>query len=241
MKIIIDPALFTHALKALKEMNNDCVLSFEEDKLFAVLVDPSLASLVVLKISKDDFIQYDIEEPVDIGVDISKLLSFVATLKEPVEIEQEDGKLIITSGKFGANMSTVSVSECPKRPRKCVFDDHVSLLSIPVQDLKLAIKQATNSSEILLKTTEKDGTFEVIIEDGTDLYPTTFSKNELTDAVIGDAEVNASHNLLEPILKVIPSKNVTIGVATEYVIKFAAQLGKKSSTTFYLAPRIVKE
>ena len=234
-------------LRDLQEINNllltlvpEAKFEFKKEGLSVSAVDPSHVAMIVINVSKDGFLEYDVEEDTEVGIDLDKMKEILklGSKGDVVDIVLEDSRLTYTIGDLVTSMSTIDTSgmSIPKVPELSLPARAV----VPLEDFELALKSAHRFSDhIVIKITPES--FEMYSEGESDATRMVLSKEKLRELDC-EEEVRSIYPIeyLVKLVKHIDTADfITVSMSTDYPIKIDFEIVKGHGTaSFLLAPRI---
>ncbi|MEL9999306.1 MAG: DNA polymerase sliding clamp [Thermoplasmata archaeon] len=212
---------------------------FSKKGLSVKCVDPAHVAMIVLDLNREAFLEYNLDEETEVGVDLEKIKDFLknTSSNDVIEIKKEDSKLLLTVGYLSRTMSTIDPSSItvPKVPSLGLPAKAV----VPTDQFAGGIKVAENISDnITLHITPNEfRLYSTGDEDSTKLV----IPKDLLKELKCDNEVRSLYpvDYLLRFIKAINSEFVTINLGTDYPVKIEFSFsGEKGNGLFLLAPRI---
>jgi proliferating cell nuclear antigen len=89
---------FAKAMEAVWNIIDEGVFKISKDQISLIAMDPSQISMIIFRLPKETFLEYSVEEPLSVGIDIdyAKKILKRAKANEQIRISVDKGKLIMT-------------------------------------------------------------------------------------------------------------------------------------------------
>jgi proliferating cell nuclear antigen len=89
---------FAKAMEAVWNIIDEGVFKISKDQISLIAMDPSQISMIIFRLPKETFLEYEVSEPLSVGIDIdyAKKILKRAKANEQIRIGVEKGKLIMT-------------------------------------------------------------------------------------------------------------------------------------------------
>jgi len=89
---------FAKAMEAIWNIIDEGIFKIGKDQISLVAMDPSQISMIIFRLPKETFLEYEVSEPISVGIDIdyAKKILKRAKANEQIRIGMEKGKLIMT-------------------------------------------------------------------------------------------------------------------------------------------------
>ncbi len=202
-------------------------------------VDPAHVAMIVLDLPKDAFLEYNVPEDTEIGVDLEKIKDFLKTASssDVIELKKEDSRLTLIVGNLSRSMPTIDPSSMtvPKVPSLGLPTRAV----IPSEQFIDGIKAAENISDnITLHITPNE--FRLYTKGDEDSSNLVIPKDLLKELKC-DQEAKSLYpvDYLLKFTKAVNSDYLTINLGTDYPVKIDFTFSNgKGQGMFLLAPRI---
>ena len=236
-------------VKDLKEITNllltlvtEAKFEFSAEGLSINAVDPAHVAMIILKVGKEGFSEYDVEEE-EVGIDLDKVRDILklASSGDVVEITKETGKLVFMMGNLTRSMPLIDTSamSIPRIPN-IVLPAKVVL---PKSEFENGIKAAESISDnITFKITPTE--FEMYTEGDEDSAKLSIPKDMLKE--IQCEEPVKSMYPVDYLLKLVKAMDtndyITLYIGNDYPVKIVFNVVRgKGESTYLLAPRIEGE
>jgi len=231
-----DPKLMSDAIAVVSEIVNEVRIKLLEDGMSIVAVDPANVALVIFKLPKESFSQYDAgNETWGVNLDDLKKILKRAGAAGSVVFEEEAGKLKITifdKVKRTFNLALIEVSSEDKDIPELNFGARVEMdsfgFSLAVEDANVVADSC--SFEM------KDGVFTVAGSGNLNSAKAEFSGEEMELFGTGRSKYS-----LEYLMKFIKAAKISSKVVVNFSDDYPLRLdfpGEKMGIGFVLAPRV---
>ncbi|MCX6774408.1 MAG: proliferating cell nuclear antigen (pcna) [Candidatus Micrarchaeota archaeon] len=89
---------FAKAMEAIWNIIDEGIFKIGKDQISLIAMDPSQISMIIFRLPKETFLEYEVSEPISVGIDIdyAKKILKRAKANEQIRISIEKGKLIMT-------------------------------------------------------------------------------------------------------------------------------------------------
>ncbi len=236
-------------VKDLKEITNllltlvsEAKFDFSAEGMSVKAVDPAHVAMIVLDITKDAFLEYEVEEE-QLGVDLDKIKDILklASSGELVEISKDGNKLTFMIGNLTRSMPLIDTSalSVPRVPNLVL----PAKVVLPVSEFEYGIKAAESISDnITFKVTPSE--FEMYTEGDEDSARLSIPKDMLKE--ISCEEPVKSMYPVDYLLKLVKAMDsadyLTVYLGTDYPVKIEFDVAAGKGKGYYLlAPRIEGE
>ena len=236
-------------VKDLKEITNvlltivtEAKFDFTADGLSVTAVDPAHVAMIILKVGKDGFHEYDAGEE-EIGVDLDKVRDILklASSGDVVEITKETGKLTFLMGNLTRSMPLIDTSamSVPRIPNLVL----PAKVVVSKSEFENGIRAAESISDnIKLKITPTE--FEMYTEGDEDVAKLSIPKDMLKE-IQCEEPVKSMYpvDYLLKLAKALDSADyLSIYLGNDYPVKIIFNVVRgKGEGTYLLAPRIEGE
>jgi proliferating cell nuclear antigen len=145
----------------LSQFEDDCVISFEEDSLRTIVIDPSHVSVIDMKIKKTSLMEYASDGKYDIGIDLEKLEDSIKYWKNIAcfTFYKKDGTIEMSAknrnelGEYARKMETMDTASFQKVKIPTIESDVEFTLS--PKGLLQFLKEASNIADFFTINTDK--------------------------------------------------------------------------------------
>jgi proliferating cell nuclear antigen len=230
------PKLLSDAIGIISELVTEVRIKLKNEGMSIVAVDPANVALVIFRLPKESFSEYEAGESVwgvNLG-DLKKILKR-ATTSSSLVFEQEDNQLNITiydSVKRNFVLSLIDVDNEDKDEPDLEFSCSVEMES---SSFSQAIEDSAIVSDACSFLTGENF-FIVEAMGGLNSFRAEFSGDETTLKGIGKSKYS-----LEYLLKFIKASKISDKVSLKYSDDYPLRLdfpGEKMGIGFVLAPRV---
>lgn len=235
---------FKDALESIGNLVEEAIFKFDSDGVSLRAMDPSQISMVRFMAKKDEFAEYEVSEPINIGlsiVDLCKVLSrAVSERAESIQIENKENAVELTiahtdkTSKF--RLPILDISQTVSGDPKVADAAAVKIIS---EAVKNALKNCELvSTYVTFVATAEQFTIESKGERsqyGIDLRK---SGSDVGDIIVKDAEARATFPLqyLNDITKGAgDSATMQLGYASNGVLRISYEI-PVGEVSFFLAP-----
>ena len=157
MIIAVKPLL--EVIKSVKGFKSEISFNFNQDGLYFYVIDNANVSLISVKIKKEEFKDYRLNDNLSFGLNIDDFFNIIKShKKEDLTLEIKENQLNLTfSNGFNALMTLINIE---KEEEKSLNLEFSTILEMPYKQFKEIIK---NSSEIsdALSLEFKENTFKI--------------------------------------------------------------------------------
>jgi len=89
---------FVKAMEAVWNIIDEGIFKIGKDQISLIAMDPSQISMIIFRLPKETFLEYEVSEPISVGIDIdyAKKILKRAKANEQIRLSIEKGKLIMT-------------------------------------------------------------------------------------------------------------------------------------------------
>jgi len=231
-----DPKLMGDAVAIISEIVSEVRIKLLEDGMSIVAVDPANVALVIFKLPKESFSQYETGSEIW-GVnlnDLKKILKRAGT-SSSVVLEEEDGKLKITifdKIKRIFKLSLIEVSAEDKEIPELNFSARVEMNAV---DFSKAIEDAS----VVADSCSLIASENIFLVEGTGNLNST--RAEFSGDSIEMFGTGKSKYSLEYMMKFIKAMKISNSVVVNFSDDYPLKLdfpGEKMGVGFVLAPRV---
>lgn len=234
MKFTIMASQLKQVLSILSEVENEMRFELKTDGLYIRAVDPANAAMIDININSSSFVQWDIENDIDVGVDVFKFKNLISDAGKMSDVSVSIGdKMKVSFDGMNYNLSMLDPSTLRAKPR------------VPELDLPIKINIDLDIIKSILKgVTKIDGEIVNIITDGNELKLYSDSKNGLDDITSDPIEIDGNFEKSESMysldyLKLLNLLNGEISMKYNSNMPIVFEYEKDGIKLFYMiAPRI---
>lgn len=147
MNFVIMGEKFKQILNILNTVENEMRFEFYPEYMHVRSVDPASVALVDLKLNKELFVSYEIEEPREVGIDIRDLYDLISTAGKLSDIAISLGdKMGINFDGLNFERSFIDPSTIRQTPRMPELPLNVSM-KLDLDIIKLSLKGANTNNK----------------------------------------------------------------------------------------------
>ncbi|MEM2873858.1 MAG: proliferating cell nuclear antigen (pcna) [Candidatus Nanoarchaeia archaeon] len=238
-----EPRILNATVSILSDFITEASFSFQKEGIKLLALDPANISMVILNILPSAFMEYRVEQPVDITVNLEALKQAVKRAKptDPVTLTLDKNKLKISiSGKSTKNFF-VPLLEREGKERKIPSLDFMATIELDAAEFRDYIDDAAIAGDAVVLEADKN-TFAISAGDiGSKVrIELTKGADPLFQIAVGDA-VKATYSveyLRKMARAAILADAVTVQFAKDYPLKLDFKSLNKLQMSFILAPRI---
>lgn len=241
--VIEDAKKFKSAIDAIVNLIDESTLEVTTDGLELKSMDPSQIAMVCFSMPKEAFVEYEVQNPMRVGLNFSNLSKILARSKanEKIEILLEENKIsIIFSGGKKRRSFKLPVLEMPasiSREPNMQPDMTIKMLGGVLKD---GLKDASLVSTHVTMNANEEG-FRIDVKgDSSDLVVEQQKDSEDIIDITGTAASKSTFPLqyLEDITKACPDTNpITLMLKSDAPIKIEYEV-EGAKMRYFLAPRI---
>lgn len=234
MKASIECGKLRKIIGIVEPLDKELSIECRADGWTMKTVDPAHVAMVDLAVTSGYFNAYRCDENETIRVELEKVKNFLSLIKssELVEVENANGKLVLSSGtltrKIGLIENCENTVKVPKLTLPCSFD-------IPTSALNSAAKAGGSVSDHI----------EIKVRDGKVTFLSAGDTDEMELSCIAQKKVENARSLFPldyfaSIVKAIPSSDCTVKLGDDMPIVLSFSDGEAAELVadVLIAPRI---
>jgi len=236
-KIDNSQKIFTNCIQAIKTITDEACLDISSDRISTKAIDPSNTCMIELSISSNVFSEFSVSDPIQLPVDISKLLKFVEKMITAIDIEldEEKHKLNLNTERLHYGLPLLAPDSLRKPPKIPNLDDGYYDIQITGAEYKEFI-DAVSSIGNYIYLGVKDGIF---FAEGMSDSDFGTVKYEIPDVPAPNSRCMYSLGYLEDFVKIFKSLNsVRLSLRTDYPLKIFFSFAENVNGMYLLAPRV---
>ncbi len=248
MKLVLDKARdFQKSVNAIAVLIDEAEFLIDKEKLALKATDPSQISMIDFELGKNAFKEFQVSEPVTIGLDLDYLAQVMGRAKpdDELTLELNSGKTTLKVGLKGASSRNFSIPLIdvskgavpnPKIEFQAVLSLNASVLQDALKDAELISNHVTlgmSSESFYVKANSSKGTLD---------SETGKKEKSIKEFKVG-AECKSMFPLdyLKDMLKTADSKDeIELKLRADAPVQITYKIGK-ARITYFLAPRIESE
>ncbi|HEX54638.1 MAG: proliferating cell nuclear antigen (pcna) [Candidatus Altiarchaeales archaeon] len=236
--VISDIRAWKNSIEAIAALIDEGTLQIQKDGLKLRAMDPSQISLVDLKLPSSAFDKYNVEKPIDVGIDFSELSKITKRLKadDKIELSLKDRFIMVFRGETTRKFE-LSVIESTSTPPKEPTIEFTAEVKIGANILKESLKDAELVSNHVTLVIN-DG-FSIRSEGDTGSVNVNFNDDSIMGISVKEmARATFSLDQLNNLLRAAdPGGIVLIKLRTDAPLMLEYAIGD-GRVIYYLAPRI---
>ncbi|PIN72380.1 proliferating cell nuclear antigen (pcna) [Candidatus Woesearchaeota archaeon CG10_big_fil_rev_8_21_14_0_10_45_5] len=243
MKLALaEPKYLKDSISIISELVNEARMKITSDCIEIIAMDPANVAMVAFKLLSSAFVEYDIEKPTELGINLSNLKQILkrAGSNETMIIETAENRLKITLDGNTKRTFLIPLIDLEEKEQK-------------VPELKFTAKIKTSSSTLSSSIEDAD----IVAESVTfAVEPQRFIISAEGDLSKAQVEIKASESTkielkgeavkarysIEYLKKMMTAsklcENVSISMSNDYPLKLEYAETDKLMIAFILAPRI---
>lgn len=242
MKLTLaEPKFFKEPIAIISDLVNEVVFRIDKDKLELIAMDPANVAMIVYKLLGSVFVEYDIDEPVEIGVNLDNLKQVLRRAKpaDTLTLELLESKLKITLKSSSTRVFTLSLinleeerQKVPELDFKCRVEMPSNLFDEAVEDMDVV------SDSVAFEIS--DNVFNIQAAGNISTAKVSFKSNDIVK--IDSKENVRSRYSVEYLKKIVKggklSDHLTLWLSNDYPMKIEYKIIDKLSLATILAPRV---
>ncbi|MBS3150745.1 proliferating cell nuclear antigen (pcna) [Candidatus Woesearchaeota archaeon] len=243
MKLTLsEPRFFKEPIIIISELVNEVVFKINRDGLELVAMDPANVAMVVYKLLGSAFVEYEIDDEIEIAVNLDNLKQVLRRAKpaDIITLELLESKLKITLKGTSERVFTLSLINLNDDERQKVPNlDFKSRIEIPSNLFNEAIEDMDVVSDSVAFEV-KDRIFSVQAAGNLSTARVSFKENDNLSIESND-NVRSRYSL-EYLKKIIKGSKLSdvcrIWLGNEYPLKIEYKVMDRLSLQIILAPRV---
>ena len=246
MKLTLaEPKYLKNPVAIISELVNEVVIKIDKEKIELIAMDPANVALINFKLLSSAFVEYSVDEEIEIGVNLDNLKQILRRAKpsDTLTLELNNNRLKIElegENRRTFNLSLLNIENQKQRIPELKFSGGVemstSLFDEAVEDMSVVA-----DSVIFLADNEK---FSIQASGNLSNAVVQFN-NERSNIKLDSSNMIKSKYSLEYLKKIIKgsslSDNVSISFGNDYPLKVDYKVLDKLSLSFILAPRVAND
>lgn len=244
-KAKINAGSFKDSIESISRLVDEIKLNIKDEGITSKSADPANVAMVIFKLQKEGFDEFNVEEEMTIGLDLNRLEDIlgVASTSDQITMESEDGsKLSISVSGFEYNISLLDPSTIQQEPKVPDLDLPAEIY-IEGNKIRKAVRASEKVSDYVILSTENDK-FIISAEGDNDSVKMELGSDKLIDMKTEeDVRSIFSLDYLSDMSKSIKkASEVQIRLGTDYPVKINFKIANEDGEIEYLlAPRIESE
>ena len=242
MKLTLaEPKFFKEPIVIISDLVNEVVFRIDKDKLELVAMDPANVAMIVYNLLGSVFVEYDIDEPVEVAVNLDNLKQVLRRAKpaDTLTLELLESKLKITLKSSSTRVFTLSLinmqeekQKVPELDFKCMIEMTSKLFDEAIEDMDVV------SDSVAFEV--KDDTFNIQAAGNISTAKVSFNSDDFVK--INAKEDVRSRYSVEYLKKIIKggklSDKINLWLSNDYPMKIEYKIIDKLSLSAILAPRV---
>ncbi|MGP6293438.1 DNA polymerase sliding clamp [Caldiplasma sukawensis] len=241
MKVIIQNSSLKEICDAVESITNEARFDFDKDGLYIKAIDSARIALVDLKVDKEYFVMYDVNERKEIAMDVSKLKGILRLGSSTENLTLSTGndeqlkKLIVTIGKIEREMSLLDSVVPPSKLPSITAENYVNIKKSDFERILRAANDVRDAIKLHI-------TFNKFLAEAESSSDKVRYEEKAPDIEISSSGEAVSSYPLDYLVKIIRSisgtERVKISFNSNYpaIIEFPEK--EHWSIKYYLAPRM---
>jgi len=227
---------FKQLIKQINNVTSEIHLHIG-DSITSRAVDTSNTIMVEVELPPSSFEQYKCDKPIDVAIDVSRILPFLNLTYGFVTIDIREDSVNLSSGKFSLNMATLDKNTIKKEPNSPPLE-FTGSSTVEAVKLRGYIKEANKFGDKVRVTICEYGNLI------TEILTLDDDSNELIFTIDnGFTGENGEVSSLYSIELIKDAINHTTGIidiemSTDHPIKLGTKIGEFGKVNYLIAPRI---
>ncbi len=242
MKLTLqDTKYFKDSVTIMSDLVTETRLKVSKTGVESIAMDPANVAMIILKILPTSFVEYEIKETTEIGINLANLKQVLRRSKpdDVMTLEIEDGKLKITLKSKSTRTFYLPILDTEEREQRVPELKFAAKIECPSNVLSDAIEDADIVGESVTLIAEPK---KFTIEAEGDLSKAKVEISEGEGAKIVAAEKVKAKYSIEYLKKMISgakiAENVIVRFDKDYPLQLDFKETDKVSMSFILAPRV---
>ncbi len=246
MKLTLaEPKYLKNPVAIISELVNEVVIKIDKEKIELIAMDPANVALINFKLLSSAFVEYSVDEEIEIGVNLDNLKQILRRAKpsDTLTLELKNNRLKIElegENRRTFHLSLLNIENQKQRIPELKFSGSIemntSLFDEAVEDMSVVA-----DSVIFLADNEK---FSIQASGNLSNAAVQFN-NERSNIKLDSSNMIKSKYSLEYLKKIIKgsslSDNVMISFGNDYPLRADYKVLDKLSLSFILAPRVAND
>ena len=243
---IAEPRLLKESINIISELVNEVTFKVDTNKIEIVAMDPANVAMVIFKLLSSSFIEYQVEKPVAIAINLDSLKNVLRRAKQTdaITLELKDNKLKVEIKGESIRTFHLALIDIEEREQKIPDLKFPLKVEMPTMLFDEAIEDMDIISDSVALISEKD---RIIIQSQSKLNSAKVEITTDEETVIekeDDEKVKSKYST-EYLKKIIKgsklSNNVNLYFDNDYPLKVEYKVMDKLLLTFILAPRVAND
>jgi proliferating cell nuclear antigen len=232
---------FKEPVTIISDLVSEGKFTITKDSIALVAMDPANVAMVVFKLLSSTFVEYKVDEPVNLAINLTNLRQVLRRIKanDTMSLEIEDNKFKITLKSNSTRTFHLPIIDLDEKEQKVPDLKFITTVVCPSSALNDAIDDVDIIGESVAFIGEEK-TFTVSATG--DLSKATIEIKADNETKITSKEKTRSKYSIEYLKKMIQgskiSDKVSINFSKDYPLKLEYLVLNKVSLSFILAPRV---
>lgn len=227
---------------AAKTLVDEAKFEFAEDGLMVNVVDKSHSAMANISVEPEGFTAYGLEEAVEIGVELHRLLNVLTVMPDDDEVSLlfQGGKFYLKTPLTTMSCANIDTTVMDKASMPNVDFDDLCEIRVEAAELLKSIRVVSKVPDCdLITFSLKDKVFEIKVKSD---YEELIMKPEIEIKRSIDSVVTYDKSLLTELMKGMTDGEVTIRFRSDYPIIFQFLFAEdKGDISLLQAPRVEGE
>lgn len=231
-----NPKLMSDAISVISEIVSEVRIKLLEDGMSIIAIDPANVAMVIFKLPKESFLEYDIKNEIwGVNIDDLKKILKRAGTSSSVVLEEENGKLKITILDRIKRIFSLALIELSSEDKDIPELNFAARVEMSASDLSRAIEDTSVVADSCALISS-EGLF--VVEGSGNLNS---ARAEFSGESVEIFGMGRSKYSLEYLMKFIKATKISERVVVNFSDDYPLRLdfpGEKMGIGFVLAPRV---
>ena len=246
MKLVLaEPKYLKDSISIISELVNEVNINIDDDKIEIIAMDPANVAMVIFKLLGSAFIEYEVDKPINISVNLDNLKQILRRAKPSdtltLSLSNDSSRLVVRLSGESTRTFNLALIDIEDREQKIPDLKFPLTIEIPtmifdeaIEDMDIIAESVTLTAEVnrlMIKAESKLNTANVEINNGEDMSIKMSGKDKIT-----------ARYSIDYLKKMIKGSKLTDTVILqfdkEYPLKAEYKVRDKMDLTFILAPRV---
>lgn len=240
---LAEPKYLKESISIISELVNEARFKVTKNAIELVAMDPANVAMVIFKLLSSTFVEYDVTDEIEIGVNLSNLKQVLKRVKpnDMLSLEMQDNKLKILLEGTTKRSFSLPIIELEEREQRVPELNFPVVITAPSSMLNDAIEDADIIGESVSFMIEDN---KLVVSAESDLSEARISIQESEEVkILNDAgdKVRAKYSI-EYLKKMINASklvpDVKINFNKDYPLRLDYKAVDRIMLSFILAPRV---
>lgn len=244
MKLTLaESRLLKDPISIMAELVNEVSLKFDQDKLEVIAMDPANVAMVIFRLLSSACIEYSIDEPVTLGINLESFRQILKRAKpaDIITLALEENKLRIELSGESTRVFHISLLNLEKQQHKIPELNFPATIEASSAVLNDAIEDMDIVADAVLFTAESNK-FSIEAAGNTSKAKIELPKNdELKIQMAKEGKLKSKYSI-EYLKKMMKASKLTptslLSFSQDYPLKLQYKILDKLDLEFILAPRV---